>query len=536
MAASRLAEILKQEYKSKGLIGGAASAGTKRLREVLDIRNILFSGSGLGSVVGRKIFGRGYTATPDKSKISVGGEPSSLFTQESIQLLSRTAINTTIAAKNSVVLPAMARDMNLVRQNIAKLVKLQGGTAAQRADMFFGRAEERENAYESQFGRASKRIESIVSKLSPSKVGGSDDKVSGIMSLFGTSSFFNLIKLATSVKVIGILTAMAGASVAIMKFFQEGGWLDKIAEDKLPTPEATKPREELSVPEEDMGGRPFIGRSAYDARKKRAQFRIEEQGTSVSPETAKRLKKAYDIDVPESQITKTPEQLSSSLLDIIAKGESGSLGYNAMNQGGNAATGIVGSGSSKDIIGKNLTDMTVGEILQRGKLPMGNSDRIFAAGRYQIIPDTLQGLVKQGVVSETEKFTEEVQDRLGRALIQQSGALKSAQEGNLVEAQNKLAKVWASIPTSTGGSALGGPNKADAKLGEMIQSTLKGQVLTQASNEVSTNREAMQNAPVVVNAPNTVVKQSSQTQQKQSVQLPDTTDPELFNALMERLA
>ena len=56
-----------------------------------------------------------------------------------------------ISAKNSLVLPSMARDMNLTRQNIAKLVKLQGGKPSYKSDMFFMRAAEREATYESQF-------------------------------------------------------------------------------------------------------------------------------------------------------------------------------------------------------------------------------------------------------------------------------------------------------------------------------------------------------------------------------------------------
>ena len=63
MATSRLANILQQEYKTKGLIGGAASSLGKRSLEKLDIRNALFSGGGIGSIIGTKIFGKGYSAT-----------------------------------------------------------------------------------------------------------------------------------------------------------------------------------------------------------------------------------------------------------------------------------------------------------------------------------------------------------------------------------------------------------------------------------------------------------------------------------------
>lgn len=63
MAKSRLSDILEQEYKTKGILSGASSAIGKRTMEKLDIRNALFGGSGLGSIIGRKVFGKGYSAT-----------------------------------------------------------------------------------------------------------------------------------------------------------------------------------------------------------------------------------------------------------------------------------------------------------------------------------------------------------------------------------------------------------------------------------------------------------------------------------------
>lgn len=157
----RLAKILEEEYKSKGIVSGVASAGSKRLKEIFDIRNVLFSGSGLGSVVGKKIFGKGYTSTPDSTMASKISAPTSNFSSESIDVLVDIKKDTRISAKNSSVLPSMARDMNLIRQNILKLVKLQGGTAATKADMFFRRAGERETAYEAQFAKKVEPIDRI---------------------------------------------------------------------------------------------------------------------------------------------------------------------------------------------------------------------------------------------------------------------------------------------------------------------------------------------------------------------------------------
>ena len=59
---SRLADILREEYKTKGVFSGTTSAMGKRSLEKLDIRNALFGGSGVGSAIGQKIFGKGYRA------------------------------------------------------------------------------------------------------------------------------------------------------------------------------------------------------------------------------------------------------------------------------------------------------------------------------------------------------------------------------------------------------------------------------------------------------------------------------------------
>jgi len=145
---SKLADILKNEYKSKGILTGAASAIGKKTLEKLDIRNALFGGSGIGSVLGRKIFGKGYSAT--SSKISpTSSIQSSQTSGVDNALLQAINQNATITAKNTMGIPMMARDMNVMRQNVVKLVKLQGGTPSTKADMFFSKAKEREAMYES---------------------------------------------------------------------------------------------------------------------------------------------------------------------------------------------------------------------------------------------------------------------------------------------------------------------------------------------------------------------------------------------------
>ena len=55
-----------------------------------------------------------------------------------------------IIAKNFLLFPSIARDVNVARQNMQKLVKLEGGKPAKGADAFFLKAGEREKKLETE--------------------------------------------------------------------------------------------------------------------------------------------------------------------------------------------------------------------------------------------------------------------------------------------------------------------------------------------------------------------------------------------------
>lgn len=214
--ASKLADILQQEYKTKGLIGGAASALSKSSREKMDIRNVLFGGSGLGSIIGRKVFGKGYSAIDRGSKVS---DVSEAISSGSSSVLSEININSAVTAKNTLALPSMARDMFLVKKNILQLVKLQGGTPSTKAGDWFNRQQARENAYESKFTKG--MPSTSPSKVEPKKEG---DKFGllGILAAVG-SVFGALFKPLTSLT--GFLgtaalaaSAFGGAVFKILRF------------------------------------------------------------------------------------------------------------------------------------------------------------------------------------------------------------------------------------------------------------------------------------------------------------------------------
>lgn len=110
------------------------------------------------------------------------------------------------------------------------------------------------------------------------------------------------------------------------------------------------------------------------------------------------------------------------LLDLIASKESSSAGgYNAYNEGGaRGGYQVVGYGgdSRKGPLRRSLTDMTIKEIMAHQK---NTNPPIHAAGRYQIIGSTLAALIRGNYgptgVSVNDKYTPDVQDKLGIALI-----------------------------------------------------------------------------------------------------------------------
>lgn len=93
-------------------------------------------------------------------------------------------------------------------------------------------------------------------------------------------------------------------------------------------------------------------------------------------------------------------------MEIIASGEGD---YNSYNRG-----------TYKNDLGKHViipankaidfSQITIGEIQRRQKLPKSDPDSLFAVGRYQFIPRTLGAGIKKLKLDDSEKFTSELQD------------------------------------------------------------------------------------------------------------------------------
>jgi hypothetical protein len=244
---SRLADIYKSELRNKGLLGALVSAIGERTKEKTDIRRLLPS-SGLTGAAFGKIFGKAYKYN-DRPRSSIGsvrnvgstvGSPGdSAVSQEVNEKLTRISTDNRITAKNTIVLPAMARDMNLTRMNMQKLVNLSGGKASTKSDMFFKRAGEREDQYESQYkkntvaGKSATAtptaggggLGSLLSGLGGGILSGIGSAISGIASSLGSIGGGILTGLGAVFGGLGIIGLVGFAVV---------GWIIKQFFDSIP--------------------------------------------------------------------------------------------------------------------------------------------------------------------------------------------------------------------------------------------------------------------------------------------------------------
>jgi hypothetical protein len=132
--------------------------------------------------------------------------------------------------------------------------------------------------------------------------------------------------------------------------------------------------------------------------------------------------------------------------------------------------GSYNQGRAGDAGGKQIdfSRMTIAELLQRQALPKGHSNRLFAVGKYQIIPSTMKGAVKALGLSGNERLTPELQERIFRDYLfgQKRPLLKgfvTGEHNNLNHAVKAGSREWASIENPDTGKSYyagSGNNKA----------------------------------------------------------------------------
>jgi hypothetical protein len=121
---------------------------------------------------------------------------------------------------------------------------------------------------------------------------------------------------------------------------------------------------------------------------------------------------------------------------LIARGEGK---YTSFNQG------TAGGGGNID-----FTQITIAQVMARQALPAGDHNRLFAVGKYQLIPSTMKAAVAKLGLETGRALTHAVQEALFRKYLvavkrPQVKAFVTNAGGSLASAQMSLALEFASV-------------------------------------------------------------------------------------------
>jgi hypothetical protein len=630
--------LRKQRSSGSGVLSSLASATGRSVMESLDIRNYLFTKDSLLGSLFPKV--KGFKAdggVSKKSPTSLMSGGSGGLSDAKLDIISQ---NTQISAKNSLVLPSMARDMNVMRQNIVKMVKLSGGNASTKADMFFLKASEREKSYESQMSsvKTPTKVESseetgnkrggILSRLSlvlmplvgklilvtgavglmyfaikklvdfikgswlgkklgisGGSEGGDDSGIGGDNgssldfqndlanvaaatggTLAGVAAVKGASKLVGATKASG--TAVLDARTMSVGYLSEskpttkwGRFLKFVAQKspKLWGKVGLKLAQAGALASVPLVGwvaaavqlglslwaaweiyelwREFTGTEADETTTNSGEenyaasneFNLQnEQSTSVPTSTPVPIPQKVGMEAGRGTNrapTPAPANQSSglnieSIMEQVRRAEGGPMGYDAANRGkaGDTPGGMPG-----------LSSMTVGEVRRLQK-----ERQLFAAGAYQIIPDTMDMIMKNGIAKDSDIFNKETQDKMGRWLINRRMRIAERQG---TDPQKELAKEFASIANpETGRSHYAGVGNNKASIASLDGSNNnRGSVLNTGSVSVASASAAGSSQPIVVNAPTNNVNNSS-TSGGGGGGMPSVVDQDFMRYLVGKMA
>lgn len=214
--------------------------------------------------------------------------------------------------------------------------------------------------------------------------------------------------------------------------------------------------------------------------------------------------------------------------DIVAGYESASSGgYNAMNRG----TGGDSPEGPEKYLGKNLTDMTIGEVIKLQE----NRSTLNAAGRYQFVGNTLPSAMKDAGLKPTDMFSPLNQDKMFTATLRKRGPTPWTGPWGLGKYSQQQLDILERASKTPVAPVLPSPNTYPS-----ISSTILDESVVDTSSVVRRNIPAPQAAtPTIV--PMIVPQQSASQPTSVSSEGNDTapafstTYPENFLALYSKL-
>lgn len=173
---------------------------TKKTKDESDLREktvrSFFGGQDIFSTFIRSKLSGGKKPPEETSK-----KPSKETQGESASISQDSLVFLKIIAQNSISLPGMARDVNVLRQNVVKLVKLKAKETSTKADKFFKTEEQREAELESARRKQEAKVVAVDKEGKPKKSpkekesedGGILSAIWGAVKKLGTLIFFGLM-------------------------------------------------------------------------------------------------------------------------------------------------------------------------------------------------------------------------------------------------------------------------------------------------------------------------------------------------------
>jgi hypothetical protein len=240
-------DIVKEQRKQgKGIGSSLKTAFSERAKEKIDPRNYLFKKDSALTALFPSL--GGYKAKTGAEKLK--SDESKGFSDSAEQILNSIDRSLNLlksqmkmVAKNSIVLPQMARDTNITRQNIQKLVKSLGVKPTYDNDMFFQNAQKRESQYQSKVKESKPTKEKKVEEKEKKGffatlletiqdfIGPIINMIKGIVETFVSS-------IATAGRALGFLALLLGPEAALVAGFVAFAAALVYLADLIPKPSA----------------------------------------------------------------------------------------------------------------------------------------------------------------------------------------------------------------------------------------------------------------------------------------------------------
>ena len=197
-----------------------------------------------------------------------------------------------------------------------------------------------------------------------------------------------------------------------------------------------KAREEMDEEIEKMGDAFDDMKNVWGKEEEELDKILEEMDAEKD---AREIAEEVRVEGQETPTGRPPSTTTSSgdLFDIIASGEGG---YNSINRGNAGDT----PGGAKSVFGKDLTDMTVGEVMS-----LQQQRKVYAVGKYQLIPSTMKEFVANTDVNPSDKFDAATQEKFKDYVINfkrpEVGRYIRGESDDRTAAAQGLAREFASV-------------------------------------------------------------------------------------------